>query len=452
MPPAIAVVNRICEEACFPLAQRPEAIQRIEDWRAFVRSQPASWSTATARDHLAIFADKLVELFPMAWNSTLILAPEPALLQDRVKTFMEFALPKTSQYDNLEMDILVDLIKRKKMLDLKTGPEPSVYYCRDPEMPAFWGKPVPTRLVAEAIANGTIVDDFGAGFVEMMGRMVAVSKDTKGEGFKPPIPAEMPKKMDEMSIGAGVGELPPVHDGSKQPGHPNASFVDPMARFGFVAVGPVHEDHQRLAESVLKTCGRLRLSLEAYVAREAKDMLPQTEFVEMMRLAKIGDAVVERYARDGLSKDALLKDDILEISCSAISTKILGIMTKNATGAAAMDVMAGDLGGLLGERELERAAKLAKEQYKLQQYTRSSSTPPWFEGSGRGRGRGRGDGGAPKGKGKGGKSGWLDCDVCHGPHVARYCPQVLNLIAKNSEHLKTNPNESDATGASGKKR
>ena len=439
MAPSAAVIHRVMEEAAFPQSQRAVCSQRIDTWRAFLSGQPQNWPSAEARTHLIPVANTLLELFPNAWSDSLFTTQEPTMLIDRLKTFMEYAVPVKSQYENLEWEVFVDVMRSQKQIGQHAPTEPTIYVCKDPDMPAFWGKPVPHKVVEEAIAAGMIDTSFGCGFVELMGRQVAVTNEKDAgppPGFGPPMPRDR-DDMDKLSEGGGV----------RMPAGSRSSYMDPMAKFGFVSTGPVQEDHQRLAETVLTTCGRLRMTLESYVSREAKDLLSASELIDLLRLAKIGDAVVEKAGTEGWTKEALLKDDVLEIACSAISTKLLGVLTKNMQGAQAMDVMGSAYGGLLGEKELERATKLAKDHYKLNQYVGNgaarSSSAPLFAG-----GRGRGDGGGRKGKGKGGKGGWLSCDVCGGGHVARYCPEVLNLIAKNSEKAKKNSNQNNTdTGA-----
>ena len=434
MPVAASKVTR-CIRECGGEDRlgREDASTKITQWRDFMSNQ-SDYEPEMENTILGGIAEKLVELFPTAWTAAITQPGAQSLLEDRLGVFLEELTTKDGQYEGLDVSVLAAILQAKRATAQSPSEAPPTadrdYYGCDLEQPAFWGVKVPAALVVKATEEGYLLPEMGAGYVMIGDVSVAVRGRDMG-----PYPRE-----DRSTHGAPHVDLEPLDDaGGKEmylQGKAPAIEVDPMRKFGFASDGVIPEDHQRLAEVVLKKCGRLRLTLQAYVSREVRPLVDQAEFVHLMRLAVMGDAVVERYSKESRTRVELLQDDVLELACAAIGTTIMGRLTSNTEGARGLDAIAGELdAGLLGEKERERAGKLAKERYKLQQYTRGGgrgglSTGSWSGAKNGGPGKGMHVKGLGKGKGSKGKAN-IVCDACGVTgHTLRWCPMIQGFLNK----------------------
>jgi hypothetical protein len=181
--------------------------------------------------------------------------------------------------------------------------------------------------------------------------------------------------------------------------------------------------------------------LVGYVKRELEGEVTEDEYLHLYRLAAIGDHTMDSFRMKGGTRVELLRDDTIEMVCSAIGTAQLGVKSGNILGAKAIDVIGASAQYLLGYSDRKRAAEITRETAKLEKNMKemgqSGSWGRYGQTQGQGKGKGQSwgpyyGGGGKKGKGGGKKGkGGIECDYCHAlGHTLRWCPDLQSLLDK----------------------
>ena len=183
MPPAAAKIAKAVSECGGPnRVSRDVAVLAIEDWREFMRHQ----DDISAEDETAILgtiASKLLELFPTAWTDVITRPEASVLFHDRLKVFIEELVLADGLYVDLDVPLLGSILAAQRLALIDFGELPALnlddtvtkeYFGCDLEHPAFWGKSIAKPLVDQAIKDGYLIPEMGAGYVVLGQLSIAV--------------------------------------------------------------------------------------------------------------------------------------------------------------------------------------------------------------------------------------------------------------------------------------
>ena len=224
-------------------------------------------------------------------------------------------------------------------------------------------------------------------------------------------PADAPpngQPADVYKLLGGLGRGPGASGAVSPTGYPNAqvpvaSGAGGLSHYGFRTGSAIRPGHRRVAAEVLDRIGSKADTVRAYVAQEYSHV-SAARYGEMEVLAAMLDTAVERAARTGVPRAALLADDALEIAASRLLALDLMERDGNVSGALSLQAVATD-NYLSSTASREAASKVAQQEQKL----RSALNSLGDKSSGRGKGRG----------GKG-----VVCFLCEENHAVQDCPKL----------------------------
>lgn len=203
---------------------------------------------------------------------------------------------------------------------------------------------------------------------------------------------------------SGAGAAAPTVPGG-YPSVPVPGGAGSLSHYGLRTGSAIRPGHRRVAGEVLDRIGSRAETVRAYVSQEYSHVSP-ARYGEMEVIAAMMDTAIERAARAGVPRSALLADDALEIAASRLLALDLMERDGNVSGALALQAVATD-NYLASSTSREAASKVAKDEQKLQSALNSRSDKPSRGGKGRGN------------AGKG-----VVCFLCEENHAIQDCPKL----------------------------